>query len=73
MVWSLRMFRFWGTACSLTMRSNSMRGINLSIRLNMLHDALTMGLLRSDAVGFSDSSPAYGLEDLADAGGRGGN
>jgi hypothetical protein len=43
----------------LTMRSNSMRGINLSIWLNMLHDALAMGLLRSGIGGFGDSPIPY--------------
>jgi hypothetical protein len=41
------------------MRSNSMRGISLSIWLNMLHDALTLGLLRSGTGGFGDSPIPY--------------
>src|ERR1019366_3445619 len=44
---------------SLTIRSKSVRGINLSIWLNMLHDAFTSGLLRSGAGGFGDSPTPY--------------
>ena len=43
------------------MRSNSMRGINLSIWLNMLHDAFTLGLLRIGVDEFG-RSPTYTLE-----------
>jgi hypothetical protein len=39
----------------LTIRSKSVRGMSLSIWLNMLHDAVMLGLLRSDTGGFGDS------------------
>ena len=41
------------------MRSKSVRGMSLSIWLNMLHDAFTLGLLRSGAGGFGDSLAPY--------------
>src|SRR5258705_6319844 len=40
---------------SLTIRSNSIRGNSLSIWLNMLHDAFTLGLLGSDRCAFGDA------------------
>jgi len=36
---------------SLTMRAKSVRGMSLSIWLNMLHDAFTLGLLGRVQVG----------------------
>jgi hypothetical protein len=44
---------------SLTMRWKSVRGMSLSIWLNMLHDAFTLGLLRLEAGGFGDSPTPY--------------
>jgi hypothetical protein len=41
------------------MRSKSVRGISLSIWLNMLHDAFTLGLLWSGSGGFGDSPLPY--------------
>ena len=38
---------------------NSVRGISLSIWLNMLHDAFTLGLLRVGSGGFGDSPLPY--------------
>jgi hypothetical protein len=44
------------------MRSNSMRGISLSIWLNMLHDTFMFGLLRSGVDEFRRSPIPYTLE-----------
>jgi hypothetical protein len=44
---------------SFTMRSKSVRGISLSIWLNMLHDAFTLGLLRLRFGGFGHSPIPY--------------
>lgn len=44
-----------------TMRSTLLRGISLSILLNMLHDAFTLGFLGLGLGGFSDSPIPYTL------------
>ena len=44
---------------ALTRRLKSARGISLSIWLNMLHDAFTLGLLRLGNGGFGDSPMHY--------------
>ena len=44
---------------ALTRRLKAARGISLSIWLNMLHDAFTLGLLRLGNGGFGDSPMHY--------------
>src|SRR4249919_861271 len=52
-------FEAYSDLVCLTIRSKSMRGINLSIWLNMLHDALTVGLLWGGSDEFRRSPAPY--------------